>query len=88
MFPITIIFPFYFMGKAIITFTNDYVLMFAVFISITIMGMLAANMHKPTQETMRIRQKIIGLKLYIEKITAVGPDGRNRNLPPIILKIN
>lgn len=29
-----------------------------------------------------------GQKLYIEKITAVGPDGRNRNLPPIILKIN
>jgi len=29
-----------------------------------------------------------GQKLYIEKITAVGPDGRTRNLSPIILKIN
>ena len=30
----------------------------------------------------------VGQKLYIEKITAVGPDGRTRNLSPIILKIN
>ena len=29
-----------------------------------------------------------GQKLIIEKITAVGPDGRTRNLNPIILKIN
>ena len=29
-----------------------------------------------------------GQRLWIEKITAVGPDGSTRNLPPIILKIN
>lgn len=29
-----------------------------------------------------------GQKLIIEKITAVGPDGKTRNLNPIILKIN
>lgn len=68
LFPITIIFPFYFMGKAIITFTNDYTLMYAVFISTTIIGILAANMHKPTQETMKIRQKIVGFKKYIESM--------------------
>lgn len=28
-----------------------------------------------------------GQRLWIEKITAVGPDGATRNLPPIILKI-
>jgi hypothetical protein len=29
-----------------------------------------------------------GQKLIIEKIKAVGPDGRTRELNPIILKIN
>ena len=29
-----------------------------------------------------------GQKLIIEKIKAVGPDGRTRDLNPIILKIN
>ncbi len=45
------------------------------------------NKLTPKQKSL-INNLRAGQRLWIEKITAVGPDGATRNLPPIILKIN
>ncbi|MEZ5012443.1 MAG: GldM family protein [Bacteroidales bacterium] len=49
----------------------------------------ASNGARMTQEQRGLIESLNrGQKLYITEIKAVGPDGRSRNLPPVILTIN
>lgn len=49
----------------------------------------SSNGARMTQEQRGLIESLNrGQKLYITEIKAVGPDGRSRNLPPIILTIN